>query len=81
MRQSCGGKWLTSPRIMLPSKGMRMMPRLLIDCREPINSPCSPAFDDFEMMPCRAGPAAKASRLHRISAYIIQPCVASPYSK
>ena len=53
---------------------------LLIDCRDPINSPCSLAGVAFDTMPCRAGPAAKDSRLQRMKTYIIQPCVARPYS-
>ncbi len=81
MRQSCAGRWLAAPRIEVPTSGMTIMPMLEIDCKDPISSPCSLAADDFEMIDCRAGPAANASRLQRMNTYIIQPWVASPYSR
>ncbi len=57
-RQSLGGRWLAIPRIVVPSTGMNTSPRLLIDCSDPISSPCSLAGEAFEMIACRAGPAA-----------------------
>ena len=80
MRQSPRGKCDTMPSSGAPSTGATTAIRLFTELTAPIVCPWLVASAALEIKLWIDAATVKPSRLHTITAYIIQPCVAAPYN-